>query len=59
MTCEHKQFRCTDNVFYCCLCGAVIENPYKADKQQGQEEKAVETAKKVVRRKPRDGATKQ
>lgn len=55
MTCEHKQFRCTDNVFYCCLCGAVIENPYKADKQQGQKEKCVETAVKAVKRKKKEG----
>lgn len=51
MACTHKQFKCTDNVFYCCLCGVVIDNPYKADKPTGQEEKPKETAKKAVKRK--------
>lgn len=27
MACEHKRLRCTDGVFYCLDCGAVVDPP--------------------------------
>ena len=34
MACEHKRLKCTDNVFYCLDCGAMVPNPYEAEKQE-------------------------
>ena len=34
MACEHKRLKCTDNVFYCLDCGAVLPNPYEAKEQE-------------------------
>ena len=36
MACEHKRLKCTDNVFYCLDCGAMVPNPYEAEKQEAQ-----------------------
>lgn len=49
--CEHKTYRCTDGVYYCLLCGATIDNPYKVDKSIKGEEKPVKTAKKAPKKK--------
>lgn len=43
MACEHKRLKCTNNVFYCMDCGAVVPNPYEA-------KKPAETVKKAVKR---------
>ena len=32
MACEHKRLKCTNNVFYCMDCGAMVPNPYEAQK---------------------------
>lgn len=53
MSCNHKQLRCTDNRFFCLLCGAEVPNPYVVDKQEGQEEKPVETQKMGRKRRTR------
>lgn len=29
MTCNHETFKCTNGVFSCLKCGAVIPNPYE------------------------------
>ena len=29
MTCDHETFKCTNGVFSCLKCGAVIPNPYE------------------------------
>ena len=39
MSCNHDTFRCTNNVFYCLKCGAVIPNPY--EKKEAPEKKPV------------------
>ena len=39
MECEHKQFRCTNGIFYCLKCGAVIQNPYEKQAEEKQESK--------------------
>ena len=54
MICNHDRLKCRDNVFICAVCGAVVPSPYEADKQEGQEEKPVETQKKAVRRKRKE-----
>ena len=51
MACDHKSFRCTNNRFFCLVCGAEITNPYEVDKHTGQEEKPVETQKSGRKRK--------
>ena len=43
MACNHDRIRCTDNVFYCAVCGAQVEQPT-------QEEKPVEAKKTPKRR---------
>ena len=53
MACEHKRLKCTDNVFYCLDCGAMVPNPYENGKQIGQEENPAEAPKKAVKRKSR------
>lgn len=30
MECTHDKFKCTNGVFYCLKCWAVIPNPYEA-----------------------------
>jgi hypothetical protein len=32
MACEHKRLKCTNNVFFCLDCGAMVPNPYEAKK---------------------------
>lgn len=54
MDCRHERLKCRDNVFICAVCGAVVPSPYEADKQEGQEERPVETQKKAVRRKRKE-----
>lgn len=34
MSCEHKRLKCTNNVFYCLDCGAMVPNPYEAKKPE-------------------------
>ena len=41
MSCEHKRLKCTDNVFYCLDCGAMVPNPYEAEKPSEAPKKAV------------------
>lgn len=51
MECRHERLKCTDNVFYCLSCGAVVPSPFAGDKQEGQKENAPEGPKKAVKRK--------
>ncbi len=51
MACDHKQLRCTDNRYFCLLCGAETVPPDVDDKREGQEEKHVETQKTGRKRK--------
>ena len=32
MACNHERIKCTDNVFYCAVCGAVVEMPMREEK---------------------------
>ena len=51
MNCTHEQLRCTDGVFYCLKCGAIVPNPYKPGINKAKEEAPVEAQKKPVKRK--------
>lgn len=52
MECEHKRLKCTNNVFYCMDCGAVVPNPYEVNQhKEVQEEKPAETKIKPSKRK--------
>lgn len=51
MECEHKRLKCTNNVFFCMDCGAVVPNPYENGKQEGNEEKPAEAPKTGRKRK--------
>lgn len=50
MKCTHSRLRCTNNVFYCLVCGAEVPNPYK---HKGGETKPVEAKKTASKRKPK------
>ena len=56
MNCNHKQLKCTDNRFFCLICGAEIADPHEADKQAGAKENAPEGLKKPVKRKAKKEA---
>lgn len=57
MACQHKRLRCTNNVFYCLDCGAMVPNPYVNEQPEGQEEKPAEAPKPGRKRKTK-GAEK-
>lgn len=50
MACNHEKMRCTNNRFYCVLCGQELPNPYQVDKHPSEKENASEAAKKPVKR---------
>ena len=54
MNCKHERLMCTDNRFFCLVCGAEVASPHEADKQEGQEEKPVETPKNARKRKRKE-----
>ena len=37
--CEHKQFRCTNGIFFCLTCGAQIPNPYERHEEKSEQDK--------------------
>ena len=47
MECRHERIKCTDNVFYCAVCGAKVEMPTR-------EEKPAEAKKTPVKRKRKE-----
>ena len=51
MACNHDRIRCTDNVFYCAVCGAKVEMQMPT-----REEKPVECKKTPVKRKRKENA---
>lgn len=51
MSCEHKRLKCTNNVFSCLDCGAVVPNPYIGKQQEAREEKPSEAPKTARKRK--------
>lgn len=51
MPCNHETIRCTDNVFYCCTCGAVLDVTPVPDKIPVQKDKPVKAACRPSKRK--------
>ena len=51
MACNHEQFKCTNGVFSCLKCGAVIPNPYEGKAIPDPAENAPEPLKKATKRK--------
>jgi hypothetical protein len=49
MACEHKRLKCTNNVFSCLDCGAMVPNPYVNDQPEGQEEKQAPKRKRKTK----------
>lgn len=31
MACTHKRLKCTDNIYYCLDCGAVVPDPFQPE----------------------------
>ena len=50
MTCNHEQLRCTDNVFFCVLCGAQVAPPGEGGQEPTPEEKPAEAPKRAAKR---------
>jgi hypothetical protein len=51
MKCEHKRLRCTNNVFYCLVCGALVASPVTMEEMIEEKEKPAEAPKKFGKRK--------
>ena len=59
MDCKHERIRCTNNEFFCLLCGQRVPAPATSDpgdKRQGQKENAPEGLKKPAKRKTKKEA---
>lgn len=56
MACEHKNLICTNNVFFCRDCGAMVAAPVSFDESAAEEEKPSEAPKKAAKRKARKEA---
>lgn len=57
MACKHEQLKCTDNVYYCALCGASWPVPPEGDnKPSAPAEKPAEAPKRAVKRKTKKEA---
>ena len=56
MSCDHKQLKCTDNRFFCLICGAEIGDPFAVKEDTGRAEKPAEAPKKPVKRKAKKEA---
>ena len=56
MACEHKRLKCTNNVFSCLDCGAVLPPDVLQRKPEGQEEKPAEAPKTGRKRKAKTQA---
>lgn len=50
MICKHERLRCTNNVFFCLKCGAVVRSPFEAGNNTPVAETAPEAPKKAVKR---------
>lgn len=42
MSCDHKQLKCTDNRFFCLICGAEIADPFAVKEDTDRAEKPAE-----------------
>ena len=51
MACDHKDLICTNNVFFCRACGAMVAAPVSFEESAAEKEKQAEAQKKPVKRK--------
>jgi hypothetical protein len=51
MNCKHDQYKCTDNRFFCLICGAEIADPFAVKEPAAEVEKSAEAPKKARKRK--------
>jgi hypothetical protein len=51
MDCKHDQYKCTDNRFFCLICGAEIADPFAVKEDTGRAEKPAEAPKTGRKRK--------
>lgn len=56
MDCKHDRYKCTDNRFFCLICGAEIADPFAVKQPAAEAEKPAEATKKAVKRKARKEA---
>ena len=56
MDCKHDQYKCTDNRFFCLICGAEIGDPFAVKEDTDRAEKPAEAPKKPVKRKAKKEA---
>ena len=50
MPCEHKRLRCTNNIFFCLACGALVASPVMMEEIIVEKEKPAEGPKKARKR---------
>ena len=50
MDCKHERLRCTNNRFFCVICGSEVPSPFDMNKDKGEGQNAPEGAKKPVKR---------
>lgn len=56
MACDHKHLKCTDNRFFCLICGAEIADPFAVKEDTDRAAKPAEAPKKK-RRTKKEAAT--
>ena len=56
MDCKHERVRCTNNHFFCLLCGAELPQVSMNEEIPAEKENASEAAKKPVKRRAKKGA---
>jgi len=51
MDCKHDQYKCTDNRFFCLICGAEIADPFAVkERDTGRAEKPAEAPPEAKKR---------
>lgn len=56
MNCRHERIRCTDNRFFCLICGEELHQTDMAEEIPEEKQDAPEEAKKPVKRKAKKEA---
>lgn len=51
MKCNHSRLRCTNNIFYCLACGALVASPVTVEEIIAEKEKPAEAPKRPAKRK--------
>jgi hypothetical protein len=51
MNCKHDQYKCTNNRFFCLICGAEIADPFAVKEDTDRAEKPADAPKTARKRK--------